>query len=126
MLKGKVKLVPVDDVKTYRGRRRLAPLILNLGTRWSEWLVNFTPRPLYNRERTPQYRLNVRLGGPQSRSGHYGEEKNLLALSGFEPWIVQPVAQSLHRLPLLRGQRELKYMLIVVTQSITLYQTDNL
>jgi hypothetical protein len=31
---------------------RPPPPILNIGTRWS-WEVNFTPRPLYPRERTP-------------------------------------------------------------------------
>ena len=29
--------------------------------------------------------LNRRLGGPQSRSGRFGEAKNLLPLSGIEP-----------------------------------------
>jgi hypothetical protein len=29
------------------------------------------------REKSPQYPLNMRLGGPQSRSGRGGEEKNL-------------------------------------------------
>jgi hypothetical protein len=35
----------------------------------------------------------MRLGGPQSRSGRGGEEKNSQPLSGLEPPIMQPVAQ---------------------------------
>jgi hypothetical protein len=44
--------------------------------------------------KSPRYPLDRRLGGPRSRSGRYGEEKNL-ALPGNEPgtilgyvWIV--------------------------------------
>jgi hypothetical protein len=33
------------------------------------------------------------LGGPQSRSGRGEEEKNFQPLLGFEPPIIQPVAQ---------------------------------
>jgi hypothetical protein len=39
----------------------------------------FTPR------REPRYPLNRRLGGPQSRSGNLGEEKNLFPVLGIEP-----------------------------------------
>jgi len=38
--------------------------------------------------------LDRRLGGPQSRSGHGGEEKNSQPLPGLEPPIIQPVAQN--------------------------------
>jgi hypothetical protein len=48
----KGKAVPVHAVKAYRGTRGIAPLILNLGTRW-RWVVNFTPRPLYPRKINP-------------------------------------------------------------------------
>jgi len=34
------------------------------------------PRPLYPLGKSPWYPLNRRLGGPQSRSGRGGEEKN--------------------------------------------------
>jgi hypothetical protein len=37
--------------------------------------------------------LNRRLGGPKSRSGRGGEEKNSQPLPGLEPSIIQPVAQ---------------------------------
>jgi len=32
--------------------------------------------------------LNSRLYIPQSKPGHCAEEKNLLPLPGFEPWII--------------------------------------
>jgi hypothetical protein len=38
-------------------------------------VVNFTPWPLYPREKSPRYPLDRRLGGPQSRSGRFGEVK---------------------------------------------------
>jgi hypothetical protein len=41
----------------------------------------------------PRYPLYRRLGGPQSRSGRGGEEKNSQPLPGLEPPIIQPVAQ---------------------------------
>jgi hypothetical protein len=45
MVKGIVILV--DSMKkTYSGSRRIAHIILNLGTRWRS-VVNVTPRPLY-------------------------------------------------------------------------------
>jgi hypothetical protein len=45
------KVVPVDDVKEYKGSRRLTPLIFNLGCKWMP-VVNLTLRPLYPREIT--------------------------------------------------------------------------
>jgi hypothetical protein len=85
-----VKVVPVNAMKTYRERRRVSPLILNLDTR-HRWVVNCTPRPLCPQERTP-FTMNRRLAGPQSRCGRFGNELNLMPLPGFEPRIVQPVA----------------------------------
>jgi hypothetical protein len=35
--------------------------------------------------------LNRTMSGTHSLSGHFGEEKNLLPLSGFEPWLIQRV-----------------------------------
>jgi hypothetical protein len=51
-----------------------------------DWVVSFTPRPLYPQGKSPWHPLDRRLGGHQSRSGRDGEEK---------PWtpIVQPVAR---------------------------------
>jgi len=53
-------------MKTYRSSGGIAPLILDLNTRW-RWVVYFTSRLLYPRERT-RYSLNTRLVGPQSWS----------------------------------------------------------
>jgi hypothetical protein len=44
--------------------------------------------------KNPWYPLYRRLGGPQSRSGRGGEEKNFQPLLELEPPIIQPVAQS--------------------------------
>jgi hypothetical protein len=52
------------------------PFILELGTSWRR-AVSFTPLPLYSLGKSPRYPLDRRLGGPQSRSGRCGEEKNL-------------------------------------------------
>jgi hypothetical protein len=43
------------------------------------------PWPLYHQDS-----LNESVGGPQSQSRRYGEEKNLLLLPGFELLIVHP------------------------------------
>jgi hypothetical protein len=43
----------------------------------------------------PWYPLDRRLGGPQSRSGRGGEEKNSRPLSGIEPWNPDRPARSL-------------------------------
>jgi hypothetical protein len=37
--------------------------------------------------------MDRKLGGPQSRSGRGGEEKNSQSLPALEPPIIQPVAQ---------------------------------
>jgi hypothetical protein len=39
-------------------------------------VVSFTPRPLYPQGKIPYYLLDRRLGGPESRFGRGGEEKN--------------------------------------------------
>jgi hypothetical protein len=74
--------------KTQRGR------LFDLGSRW-RWVVSFTPRPLYPQRKSPWYPLVRRLGGPQSRSGRGGEEKNFQPRRESNPRtpIVQPVAQ---------------------------------
>jgi hypothetical protein len=40
---------------------------------------------------SPWYPLNISLGGPQNQSGHFGEEKKFLPMSGVQHWIVQPI-----------------------------------
>jgi hypothetical protein len=38
----KAEVIPVDVVKTYEGSKRIAPPILNRGTRW-KWFVSIKP-----------------------------------------------------------------------------------
>jgi hypothetical protein len=71
----------------------IAPRILDLGTIW-RWVVSFTPRVLYPQGKSSWYPLDRRLGGPQTRSGRGGEEKNSQTLPALEPPIIQPVAQA--------------------------------
>jgi hypothetical protein len=55
--------------------------------------VSFTPRLLYPQWSSHWYLLDRRLGGPQSRSGHGGEEKNSPPPPALEPPTIQPVVQ---------------------------------
>jgi len=48
--------------------------------------------PAYLQENRPQYPLDRRLSGPQSRSGHDGGEKNIPAPDGNRTPVIQPVA----------------------------------
>jgi hypothetical protein len=75
------------------GSRGIAPRILDCGSTW-RWLVSFTPQPLYPQGKSPCYPLDRELCRTQSRSGRGGQEKNSQPLSGLEPPIIQPVAQS--------------------------------
>jgi hypothetical protein len=86
------------------GSGDIAPCTLDLGTRW-RWVVNFTPRPLYPREKAPCTHWIGSFVVPQSRSGHGAEEKNSQPLPTLEPPIIQPVAQRYTtELPRLLGQ----------------------
>jgi hypothetical protein len=62
-------------MKAYGGVDVQLHSFFDLGTRW-RWVVSFTPRPLYPQGKSPSYPLDRSLGGPQSRSGRGGEEKN--------------------------------------------------
>jgi len=80
-------VLPVHAMKGHRGKRGIAPLILNLDTRRGS-VVNFTPRPLFSWERTPI---------PAEKDAGWAPEpvwsfwRNLLPLPGFGPRTVQPV-----------------------------------
>jgi len=71
-------------MKTYLKSVGIAPCVLDLSTRWRQ-VVSFMPRPFYPQGKSPWYPLYTRLGGPQSQSGHSGEEKNSQPLVGLEP-----------------------------------------
>jgi hypothetical protein len=87
------------------------------GTRWS-WVVGFTPLPLYHQGKSPWHPLDRRLGGPQSRSGRGGEEKNSQPLPGFEPPVIQPVPRSYTTeiAQLLIGQYDIKMLKLSLQQ----------
>jgi hypothetical protein len=55
---------------------------------------SFTPRPLYPQGNSPWYPLDRRLGGPQSRFGRSGEEKNSQPPPGIKPWNPDRPARS--------------------------------
>jgi hypothetical protein len=74
-------------------------LILNLSNRWRS-AVRITLRPHYPGNEL-RYPLSRMLGGQQSRSGRYGEEKIIFPLPGFETWTVQPLVWSLYTLRIL-------------------------
>ena len=58
-----------------------------------------TSRPgRFTSGKDPRYPLNRNLGGTQSQSGCFGEEKNHLSLAVIEPRIFQPVDYSMHQL----------------------------
>ena len=83
------------------GSRSASPLIINLGTSW-RWVVNYTHRLLYHRDKVSRYPLNRMLDVAQVRAGRFGEEINILLL----PIIGRPtsslvsVPTELSRLPL--------------------------
>jgi hypothetical protein len=75
------------------GSGNLAPPILNVGG--GELL---TSRPgQFNAWSEPRFPLSRGLDGPHSRSGRFGEERNLLPLPEFELLIIQPVPTTLSR-----------------------------
>jgi hypothetical protein len=82
--------LPIHVMETRRENRSMAPPTLNLGAGW-KCVVNFTPRPI-DPTKSPRYPLNMRLGGPQSWSGRFREQKNLSPLMETEPRTAQPVA----------------------------------
>jgi hypothetical protein len=76
----------------HMGEWRFSSIILVLGTRW-RWVVSFTPLP---GERSPRNPLDMRLGGPQSRSGRCGEvnkKTNLFPSAGNRTPAIVPVAR---------------------------------
>jgi hypothetical protein len=61
----------------------IAPQFLNLITDGGEWSAS-RPGPFTSEKGLP-VPIGWEAGGPQSRSGHCGEEKNLFLLLGIEP-----------------------------------------
>ena len=68
-------------------------LIISLTARW--WGVRLHFRPFYPSGKSPCFPLCRRLGGHQSRSGHYGQEENFLCLSEVKKWFLDGPFRSL-------------------------------
>jgi hypothetical protein len=103
-VKGKGKVVPVLNLSTTpwrrMGQRRYSSThSLTCALDGAE-LSASRPGSLYSEGKSSRYRLYRRLGGPQCRSGHDGEEKNSQPLTGVEPQSSYRPArsQSLYRL----------------------------
>jgi len=54
--------------------------------------------------------LHVSLGGPQSGSGNFGADGNLLAIPRFELRLVQPAAWPLYHVHNLASQKVCQYV----------------
>jgi hypothetical protein len=67
-----IKVVTVH-VMTHMGENRYGSIRI-LSNRWG-LLVSFTLRSLYTWGKSPGYQINKMLVGPQSRSGHFREDK---------------------------------------------------
>jgi hypothetical protein len=79
---------------------------------WLEHAVNNWPL-------SPRYPLDRRLAGPQSRSGSYGEEKNLLLLPGIEPRPSSPQPVSIPtELSRLYNNQSLTYFFFIWTMRL--------
>jgi len=89
-IKVKSKVVPFHAMKSYRGRRVIAPLIPYLGTR-QRWMVNITTECFTIGEEHP-YQFNGRLGAPQTLSGTFDGGENSLASAGIQTQILRPAA----------------------------------
>jgi hypothetical protein len=131
-MKGKVK-GKVFPVLSWAPRREdvlgsggIAPRILDLGTRW-RWVASLTSRPLYPQGKSPWYPLDKRLGGPQSRSGCDGEEKNSQPPPGIEPYNPDRPTRSpaLYRLSYHRELNKRSPRFSVPVPSLSVSETED-
>jgi hypothetical protein len=78
-------------IREYTGHRIIVAHILKNSTLdGGEWSTSHPGR--FNPINELRYPFNRRMGGSQSRSGRFREQKNILFLPGFEPRIVELVA----------------------------------
>jgi len=80
-------------MKTYGRSTGLTAIILNVSTRWRS-VVTCTNRPLSLGVTASVFQYDA--GWPRRRSERSERQKNLLSLSGIEPWIVELAAESLY------------------------------
>jgi hypothetical protein len=83
----KSTVFPIYSVKAYTGNRGISPF-LNWGLDGSKWLTSCPGR--FAPVKESRHPLNTTLGGPQSWSGYFGDNKNLMPLTGFEMQTIQP------------------------------------
>lgn len=95
-IRGRGKVLSVRVMKEYRTSGNMAPVVLNISTRWLQ-LVSIMIQLLYPRGKKCCYPLN-RLRGIHRKSGHFGEQTNLLSLEEFRDSIVQSIASLLYQL----------------------------
>jgi hypothetical protein len=81
-------------------------------------VVSFTLLSLYPRGNSSRYALYRRLGGPQSRSGLCGEEKNVLSLPGIEPRLLSRPACSLVAIPTELARLHMYGVLSLIRQTV--------
>jgi hypothetical protein len=74
--------------RSHRWSWCIAPLILNLTTRW---MVTITPWSFYPSESTP-VPIEYDTGWASETSGSFEDVRILPPLPGFEPWTAQPAA----------------------------------
>jgi hypothetical protein len=72
-------------MKSYWGSGGIAPRILTAALAGNELSASRPGCFASSPGKSPWYPLDRRLGGPQSRSGRGGEEKNSQPLPGIEP-----------------------------------------
>jgi hypothetical protein len=74
-------------MKAYTGNRGITPF-LNWRLDGGKWLTSRPGRFAPMKE--PWHPLNTRLGGPQSQSAYFWDNKNHMPLTGFELQTIQP------------------------------------
>ena len=91
------------------------------------WMVYFMRLLLYPRGNNSWYTLNRRLGEPQSWSGCFGEEINLLPLPGTKPHFPTSPADSLsHQLHYPSSNSWIKTCVKTANIAVTAKQTNKL
>jgi hypothetical protein len=86
----------VHTAASYRGNRGIAPLILNLGTKW-RWVVNFTTLQLYFQERTCAQVEQETGWYPEPVWTLWEKESSFFLILEFEFRAVEPAAQLPYR-----------------------------
>ena len=84
-------------------------------------MISFMPRLHHPRERTP-VSVGQEAGCLQSCAGHFGEERHLLLLLGFETQIIHSVAWSLY----LAVQTVLQVVSHYITLNVYTYHRSNI